>query len=247
MAPPSCSKINKEDKVGVVLGLLRAVERRHPNGIRKWAERLPDFDGAINYKDPDTWSETNKRKLRQLAHQLAKDQVVEELRQDQTNDKSGEAGDNEGADDEDDFSEPKAKKRSQLLKRLAQLCPGRGGNVGAIVNSRGEVVTDPEEMAEAQRTHWEDIFKSRITDAKKATQWLTEEKGKGKKGMHHQVLTAGDDKWAIRPRHAKRALDLAGRSAPGPDGIPFSAYKRLGLLSQNVLYHALIDLTKEGA
>ena len=80
MAPPSGSKINKEDKVGVVLGLLRAVERRHPNGIRKWAERLPDFDGAINYKDPDTWSETNKRKLRQLAHQLAKDQVVEELR-----------------------------------------------------------------------------------------------------------------------------------------------------------------------
>ena len=65
--------------------------------------------------------------------------------------------------------------------------------------------------------------------------------------MHHRVLSAEDDKWTIRPRHVKRALDLAGRSAPGPDGIPFSAYKRLGLLGQNVLFHALIDLTKEGA
>ena len=95
--------IDKEDTVGVVLGLLRAVERRHPNGIRKWAAELPELDGKINYKDPVSWNEENKRLLRQLAHQLAKEQVVEELRQGHDPSNPDEEGDKEGVDDGDAF------------------------------------------------------------------------------------------------------------------------------------------------
>ena len=65
--------------------------------------------------------------------------------------------------------------------------------------------------------------------------------------MRHRVPKIVGGNGTIKPRHMKRALDLAGKSVPGPDGIPFSEYKRLGLLSQNVLFHAMVALAKEGA
>ena len=45
----------------------------------------------------------------------------------------------------------------------------------------------------------------------------------------------------------RRTIDLAGKSAPGPDGIPFEAYKKLGVLATGVLFATLTRLTEEGA
>eukprot|EP00959_Pyramimonas_sp_CCMP1952_P357118 7477544-Pyramimonas_sp.AAC.1 len=37
----------------------------------------------------------------------------------------------------------------------------------------------------------------------------------------------------VRPsrRHMQRAIALSGNSAPGPNGIPYSAWRRLGALA----------------
>ena len=65
--------------------------------------------------------------------------------------------------------------------------------------------------------------------------------------MHSNILDSRDDRWRVKPRHVQQAIDMAGKSAPGPDGIPFKACKKLGLLSQTVIWEALEDLSKPGA
>ena len=43
----------------------------------------------------------------------------------------------------------------------------------------------------------------------------------------------------------RRAISMAGSSSPGPDGIPYSAWKRLGPLAVDVLHMALEELSAE--
>ena len=188
--------------------------------------------------------EDSRRFLRQLAHSTAKEQAIAELNELGVDEGAGE--EEEQAADGDVGKMIKAKRKGQLLRKLALLCPGMGGSVGAIRNKTGEVVTDPGEMAEAQKEHWEDIFQERLVDLKKVKKWLSEEKS-CQHNMHDKILGGKDDKWKVRPRHIKRAIDMTGQSAPGPDGIPFKAYRNLGLLSQNVLWRALEDLSNPGA
>ena len=101
--------------------------------------------------------------------------------------------------------------KGQILQALSRLCPGKGGNVSAIMNKAGEVVTDPQEMAEAQKEHLEDMFKSRLTDLKKMKKWLDEEKNKGMNSMHAKIAPTNDARWCIKPKHIKKALDLKNK------------------------------------
>ena len=51
-----------------------------------------------------------------------------------------------------------------------------------------------------------------------------------------------DKEWEVQARHVKRAIDCSGNSAPGPDGISYVAWVRLGVVSRSVLLGAVKDL-----
>ena len=53
---------------------------------------------------------------------------------------------------------------------------------------------------------------------------------------------AQDPRWAVRRRDVRRALELASASAPGPDGVPYSAWQRLGSLAVDLLLAAGSEL-----
>ena len=57
----------------------------------------------------------------------------------------------------------------------------------------------------------------------------------------------GAEEWPFKRSDLQRALDQAGRSAPGPDGIPYLAYQKLGSLALDVLWGALRQLSSEDA
>ena len=101
----------------------------------------------------------------------------------------------------------------------------------AVVNEAGVVLTDANDIAAAQKAHWSEVFKERHVDTSKIDRWLEEEKGKGSRAMHAGIPPADDHRWKFREKDVRRAIDLAGKSAPGPDGIPFEAYKKLGVLA----------------
>ena len=136
-------------------------------------------------------------------------------------------------------SEPQVEGR-QLSRSLAAVA-------AVVVNPQGEVVTDPEVIAEVQRHHWADVFKKRHTSSRKRRQKLDEEKARGPLSLHALIANRNEADWEIRLKDVARAIKLSGKSAPGPDGIPFLAYRRLGVFAQNVIFQAITQLSQPGS
>ena len=67
------------------------------------------------------------------------------------------------------------RRRGRIQRMLARLSPGRSASLPAICSSRGEVVTDPGEMADALREHWRSVFAGARVDHALLRTWLTEE------------------------------------------------------------------------
>ena len=53
--------------------------------------------------------------------------------------------------------------------------------------------------------------------------------------------------WQIRRSDIRRAIRLSGSSAPGPDGLPYAVWRRLGPLAETVLHEAAASLSTSGA
>ena len=105
----------------------------------------------------------------------------------------------------------------------------------------GIVTTDPVEMAAALRAHWAAVFRSHAHDSPRLDAWLEEERQLGGLDVPHVAAGA----WQVRRRDVRRALEQSPSSAPGPDGIPFVAWRRLGHLAVDVLASALGALSQE--
>ncbi len=87
-------------------------------------------------------------------------------------------------------------------------------------------MTDGPGIAEALRLHWRPTFSDKGICRARLAAWLKEDAEAGN-GLRADI---------------RRAVDTAGSSAPGPDGIPASAWKQLGPLAVEVLFAAATAL-----
>jgi hypothetical protein len=55
-------------------------------------------------------------------------------------------------------------------------------------------------------------------------------------------VEAHEDEWRVRRKDIARAIDNSSNTRPGPDGIPYRAWRALGPLSINVLFSAALRL-----
>ena len=55
---------------------------------------------------------------------------------------------------------------------------------------------------------------------------------------------ASGPKWSVDKEHIKQAITIAKESAPGPDGIPYRAWKKLGDLAVDVLHDVAIFMKR---
>ncbi len=101
-------------------------------------------------------------------------------------------------------------------------------------------MTSREDIATAFRQYWQPTFAKKTHDASLLSTWLAED------ATHHQGLCSAMRpllsptwEWKVRRRGVRRAVDLAGDSAPGPDGFPYAAWERLGPLAVDTLWGAL--------
>ena len=87
--------------------------------------------------------------------------------------------------------------------------------ISAIKDSSGRIHTAPEEIAETLVTHWNQVFKAKPIDDALLTEWLNDQP---------QIF---DDsfRWELLLSHVEDAIRYCKDSAPGPDGIPYSAFK----------------------
>ena len=69
----------------------------------------------------------------------------------------------------------------------------------------------------------------------------------GQKPSPRRALPTNKQAWAPTRKDMSKALRLAGNTSPGPDGIPFSAWRALGETGLNTLHDVACALRHEGA
>lgn len=57
------------------------------------------------------------------------------------------------------------------------------------------------------------------------------------------MVTQIPEDWRLRRSDVRRAVAATSRSAPGPDGVPYAAWRRLGPLAVDILHAAGLELS----
>ena len=88
-------------------------------------------------------------------------------------------------------------------------------------------------------------FKKKEVDNAALQIWCEELYGRDERGMFVICFpNKNDRRWTVRKHHVMKAINRAKNSAPGPDGIPAAAYKRLGSLAASVIFNAMQALRR---
>ena len=137
-------------------------------------------------------------------------------------------------------------RRSQVLLQLKRVAPGRSSALSAIMDTDGELHTDGPGMAAALRQHWQGTFSARRLDRTRRQAWFWADAASDH-GLIHAVrpLLTDEASWRVRHSDVRKAVALSSTSSPGPDGIPYLAWRRLGPLAVDVLHSALEELMAE--
>ena len=107
----------------------------------------------------------------------------------------------------------------------------------ALEDIDGTVQTAPAEVARILRRHWGDTFSARQLRTADIDEWLRHD-CEAPDGLAAALrpLLADPSVWRVRMEDIVQAVKRTSRSAPGPDGIPYAAWRRLGPLGHDVLF-----------
>ncbi|CAK0835549.1 unnamed protein product [Prorocentrum cordatum] len=215
-----------DDNVGHTLRFIRAAERGATGVMQQCLHASPRLGTLV--PSPLQLASARGRQLqpyRQLAVELARDSALEELSALQAQ--------------RGDLTEQEVGvRRSRILTKLKKLAPGRSGSLAGVASTSGDILTDPKEMADALRQHWQDVFAQRPVDEQLLEQWVRDD-------APPQVPPPDAGAWALRRSHVQKALEQSPNSALGPDGLSFAAWRRLGPLAVDVLWNAPQAITME--
>ena len=131
-------------------------------------------------------------------------------------------------EEEDTPEHVKQKQANNKEKRTNRLIPGNNNTatISAIKDSSGRVHTAPEEIAETLVTHWDQVFKAKPIDSDLLTEWLQDQ----------PQIFDNSLRWELLLSHVEDAIKYCKDSAPGPDGIPYSAFKNYKQHSALIIY-----------
>ena len=121
----------------------------------------------------------------------------------------------------------KKQKKEHILTRLKRLVPGSTPGLNAMIDEDGKVTAEPAGVASILRKHWAKTFTHRNIDRAKLDRWLDES---GTKGDMGKPIAGWSEprggRWAVSKGEVRKAIKLAGNTMPGPDQIPYKAWKR---------------------
>ena len=217
--------LEPDDKVGLTMRFIRAVEDKRAGVMRRCLQAYPHLQTLV--ADPMGLLHLGGAGLggyRHHAIELARESAIGQLSE--LHDEPAEASEH-------------GHRRDRLMQALRRLSPGRPTAVPAVRNARGEIVTDPDEMAAALRAHWSSVFASCHIDRRLLRDWLREDiSSVGLPPVDSQL-------WAPTRDDVRSAVEASPNSAPGPDGLPFLAWRVLGPLAVDVLHGALQQLASD--
>ena len=243
-----------DDKLNCTLACIRAVQCGNTGKARRKALEYTHIATLINPEDPNAAYASGFLQLQDYATELAKQNILEELR-----------------DIQDSDLEPNdfrcTTRRNNALTALKRLRPGACNPLSAIQLPSGEFTTSSSEIAAALAQHWGRTFRRRDIDTELLRSWLdslpslrgdytqevdqltpsTRPRDPGcsppqasgpqaRPRAKRPALPTDNHHWRIRRRDMEDAIKYSGNSCPGPDGVPFRAWRRLGALAITTLY-----------
>ncbi len=216
-----------DDQLGWTMRLLRAAEKGHGNTVRKCVRAYPHLGSLVNPYDPHIHSNGSLSKVRDHALELSRASILAELRRVQADE--GEADPN-----------VQMVRRKRLQVRINKLKPGNCCSIAAVQAANGTILDDPHQIAAELRRHWKDVFADHPCDGSILAKWIREEFAEGAPWDNRE-----GDKWHPTREDVARVIKHSGISAPGPDGIPYSAWRRLGDLAIDILFAVTQAIGKE--
>ena len=213
-----------DDKIGWSMKAVHAIERRYNSTLRRCIRAYPFLGSIINPYSPNLGSRSGVRKLRDHAVKLHKEKLLEELQEVQREAGSTEEG-------------QLLTRRSKLQFKLSRLKPGSCSMVGAILGRGGVVVSDPAQILAELRYYWHQVFSGGSCDDALLSAWARDE-------LKFPDWSRFSGDWSPTVQDMAKMVKAAGNAAPGPDGIPFEAWKALGPWGVELLYEAAMELTR---
>ena len=216
--------LTKEDRLGITMRFIRSAEIGNVSALGECLHHYPGL--RLLTTNPYAAAEGDLSKLqtfRDHAIELARESALEGLQHLQ---------DAEGAADD----LVKVRIRQKNLRLLSRICPGRQCCLRAVKDRQGHIHLSPDGIASSLRDHWQGVFRHKATDATLRRRWLSDDKITL---QQERAIDPLDPRWRVRRRDVRKALQVAGSSAPGPDGISFGAWRALGDLAADTLHEAL--------
>lgn len=214
---------SKDDELGATISLIRAIEKGSVAAQRKILRCQPGLQALAGPVPFLRGSDGTLDRLRDRALELGRSAAMDALVT--LHRELPSMSDSEAAT-----------RRGQVLQRLKRLSPGRTSSLSAVVDPNGRVATDPEEVAAVLRGHWAQVLAARRCDGEALERWLAEDEAADPTEFGRDPLPPrGAGAWTPRRSDVAWAIAQSGSSAPGPDGIPYAAWRKLGPLGEAIL------------
>ena len=223
---------DQEDTLCTTMRFLRAAERGHLTIISKCLECYPKLRELVrNPYAPDISEHGGLEAVREHAVDLARQHTINEMRR--------------LHEDLPGLGEQEAQiRRGRTWRLLARLSPGKCAALSSVVGQDGTTHTDAAGMAGALRGHWRQVFADKGLSQALATRWLHEEAGRDRaRKLPHR----SSDRWKVTQEDMRQAIRLSPSSSPGPDGIPFAAWRAISDIAVPLLQAVYEQLAAGGA
>jgi len=219
-----------DGKLGLVMKYIRAVERGVAGELDVCRQLYPGIDAYVSNPYLVTGNLTRHlTSLKQHALELARDHALAQM----------EEATALAAEGQEDLARRRRAKGARLLYKLA---PGSCAKIGAIQTPDGSVVQEPGHMARVLRDHWSQVFTTRGVDVDLLGRWVEEDAvARTEDGTTQEAMKFVQ----VRRKHVAIAVKRSNNSSPGPDGIPYSAWRLLGDDAIDILYEALQAMSLE--
>ena len=217
-----------DDQLGWTIKFIRAAEEDRKGGMKRCKKAYPFLNALIDAKAKDIRIHGGLQKVRDHAIELHRTQILEEMRFVQSE---------EGSASED----LQRNRKSRIQAKLQRLKPGTANTIAVLLCANGQLATDAKSIAKELHRHWHITFQAKPMDEDLLQKWLREEIGDN--GPFQNNSTDLE----ILPEDLQKAIKNAPATMPGPDGIPYLAWKKLGILGADCLFNAAKALGQQDA
>ena len=161
------------------------------------------------------------RAFKDHANLLAKDNAITQLRSLQQ-------------EIQDLYQDEVKARKNHMMRILRRLSPGRPTHLQAVQTGDGSVTTDPALMANALRKHWSKVFCARRLHESLLSTWMNEDLI----DTQNPLPPTDHPCWEVTQEDILKSITRSPNTSPGPDGIPFIAWRQLGEMASPILHKA---------